>query len=97
MELFGQVIGCHVAPRYLLLFCLSKYIGVRGVRPPDLPHRIVPSQSLSDQWTTVYALLYIWIGIYLNLNYVIVGRGSGRGLAPARSHFVLYMTMPYTI
>jgi hypothetical protein len=33
----GPIMGCHVAPRYWLFGLLSKCIGVRGVRPPDLP------------------------------------------------------------
>jgi hypothetical protein len=32
----GPVMGCHVAPQHWLIVNV-KCIGVRGVRPPDLP------------------------------------------------------------
>jgi hypothetical protein len=85
----GTVMGCHVVPLYWLLVCLLKCIGVRWGSTPGPPHRIAPSQSLSDQWTIIYALIYIWIDIYLNSNYVINDGGSGRGLAPTRNHIII--------
>jgi hypothetical protein len=66
-------------------------MGVRGVRPPDLPHSVKTSQTSVDQCVAAWFLLTMWWKIFLYLFNVQSGGGSGRGLAPTRG--LLYMTI----
>jgi hypothetical protein len=76
---FGATWPSHGLPRGTPLLAFGLFVKMYWSSwgsTPRPPHRIAPSQILSDQRTIVYALIYIWIDIYLNSNYVINNGGS---------------------
>jgi hypothetical protein len=90
----GPIMGCHVAPRYWLIVLFVKMYWSPWGSAPEPPHCIATSQSSSDQRTTGCALLFIRVILYLNLNYVINGRGVGSGLSPdPRSYHLSHVTI----
>jgi hypothetical protein len=78
----GPIMGCHVAPRYWLVGLVYKnFMGVRGVRPPDLP-TVQSLHKSPDQWATfVSCYVYGFLIYYLKLHFCILG-GVGPGLSP---------------
>jgi hypothetical protein len=75
------------APRvtHCLLFgCVKNVMGVRGVRPPDLPHYVILHKSSANQHATDCFLICMWVILYLSCILYRFGGGSGRGLASTR-------------
>jgi hypothetical protein len=57
-------------------------MGVRGVRPPDLPYYVKTSQPSANHHADLCSLFHISTRIYLNLIVVFNGKGGGSGLSP---------------
>jgi hypothetical protein len=81
----GPIMGCHVAPLYWLLV-LCKIIGVRGVRPPDLPtaysfHKLRPTNGSHIVPCNIYEFNCISIRVCDRW------QGVGPGLSPGPRSF----------
>jgi hypothetical protein len=70
-------------------------MGVRGVRPPDLPHYTKPSPTSANHYATNCFLFYMSKHLYLSLVIVLNGKGAGRGLAPTHGSIEQHITVYY--
>ena len=57
-------------------------MGVRSVRPPNVPHYVKTSQPSANHHANLCSLFYISTHIYLKLSVVLNGKGGRSGLSP---------------
>jgi hypothetical protein len=77
----GPICGHHVSLIVWFILLCKIYGGVRGVRPPDLPHLRAPSHDRPTNRPQVLLIMYGCLKLF-KVTCLYIGRGVGPGLSP---------------